>query len=49
MTSAFAERNQYDSGFCQHQHVPRLFRAAGYRDGELLEKLIGLALTREDK
>ncbi|HPX92902.1 MAG TPA: D-alanine--D-alanine ligase family protein [Bacillota bacterium] len=36
-------------GFVSISMYPRLFRAAGYRDGELLEKLIGLALTREDK
>ncbi len=36
-------------GFVSISMYPRLFRAAGYKDEELLEKLIRLAFTREDK
>lgn len=36
-------------GFVSISMYPRLFRAAGYKDGELLEKLIELAMTRGDK
>ncbi|NLA95889.1 MAG: D-alanine--D-alanine ligase [Clostridiaceae bacterium] len=36
-------------GFVSISMYPRLFRAAGYEDGELLEKLIRLAMQREDK